>query len=115
MKNAARNFLAIVCLNCAFASPAFAYDWQVISAKVTVVEPTYMPTSISFQINQNAGSCPAGTWLVWNGQGTTDIDKKDNSKAVLAALMTAVNSNKSINVFGFNSGCKIQFIHLLKD
>ena len=47
---------------------AYAYDWSLASAHVTLVEATYMPYTVSFQLDKGAGGCPAGSWffLAWS-------------------------------------------------
>ena len=32
-------------------------------ARVTTVESTYMPTTITFEVDTGTASCPAGHWL----------------------------------------------------
>ncbi len=96
----------------ALADPRF--DW-VVDAKLLVVEPTYMPNSITVMIDGGAGSCPKGTVLTWNGQGATDSDRKDNVKAVLATLLTAISSNKTVRLFGYNNGCQLRLMNILNN
>jgi hypothetical protein len=112
MKKIAYSFLGILCLNSVATAPAHAYDWFV-DAKVRTVEPTYIPRTVSFAIDRAGGSCPAGGWLTWNGQGSTDTDKKDNVKAVFSVLLLALNGNKTVRVYGKNAGCQAVYIHLL--
>ena len=89
---------------------AVAFDWSV-SGRVTVLEPSYMPGWISFQIDTSVGSCPAGAWLTWNAQGADQASKIANSQAVYATLLTAKASGRSVTLFGANSGCVIEHIH----
>src|SRR6188768_3173736 len=78
-----------------WCAPAAAFDWWV-DAKVTVIEPDYMPGWISLEISAAAGSCPAGTFLNYNAQGATASDKQANASAVLATLLTAQARNSTV-------------------
>lgn len=91
---------------------AQAYDWMV-ETTVSGLEPTYVPTRISFTVNAAGGSCTQGTWLTWNAQGTDEPAQIANIQAVYATLLSAKLSGKTIRIFGNNSGCTIQFIHII--
>jgi hypothetical protein len=108
------NYSARLCGCIAFAigmaAPAQAYDWN-ITTQPTVVEATYMPASVNFQVaNAASGSCPAGTFLVWNAKGADAAAKAANAAAVMSMVMTAKATNRSLVLFGNNSGCTIDFI-----
>ena len=94
------------------SSAAIAYDWF-IDAKVAAIEATYMPAWIAFQIDTAGGTCAAGAFLNYTAQGSTATDKAANSAAVLATLLTAQSANKSVRVFGSNSGCAVSNIWVL--
>ena len=106
-----KKLLALLPLLLASSVDAYAYDWG-ITAHVTIVEATYMPNLITFTIDKNAGTCAAGTWMSWPGQGATTADKQSNAKAVMALLMTAEVTGNSINLYGVNSGCSGQYVHM---
>ena len=91
--------------------PALAYDWSVIGTQVVSVESTYMPDRISFKVRSAPGNC-AGQWLIWNGKGATAADRQANAKATFALLLAAKVSQTTVNIFGNNAGCTIDFIHL---
>ncbi len=96
-------------------SSASAYDWEISDAKVNIVEGTYVPNNISFQIEKSSpgGSCPSGQWLNWFGQGTTDQLKRENVKGVFALLLAAKVTGTTVTIYGNNnSNCTIDFIHL---
>ena len=83
---------------------------EIVTARVTLVEPTYMPSAVSFQIDKPLPSCPLGSWLSWN-------KGPDNNRAVYAALLSAMNSGKRITLY-INNGdttCAGQYLHVLKD
>jgi len=87
-----------------------AHAAEVVTARVTLVEPTYMPNVVSFQIDKPFPSCPLGSWLTWN-------KGPDNNRAVYAALLSAMSSGKRITLY-INSGdttCTGQYLHVLKD
>jgi len=85
----------LVCVS-AVAGPT---DWEV-TAHVRIVEGTYMPNSITFQIDQNAGSaaqCVAGKWLEYFGPSA------DNSKAIYALLLSSKLAGQTVTLFGSNT------------
>lgn len=91
---------------------AQAYDW-VIETTVSVVEPTYIPAQVTFQVNAAAGSCAQGTWLTWNAKGSDEAAQIANVQGVLATLLSAKLSGKTIRIVGSNSGCTIDYIYFI--
>ncbi|MEJ2653300.1 MAG: hypothetical protein P8173_16370 [Gammaproteobacteria bacterium] len=86
-----------------------AYALEAIQGKVTVLEGTYMPGTVTFQLDTGDATCPAGTWLVWQ---KADLA---NNKAIYATLMAALIAGRQIT-FVINDGdtsCTGQFLHLL--
>ena len=106
--------LAVVLLSFTPATAQPAYDWNVIGVHVTVVEGTYVPNQVTFQSDANGGaSCPAGTWLTYKAtQGTDAQTQQANVKAVYALLLAAKLSGNTVNLFGKNAGCIVNFVHL---
>lgn len=94
------------------STPAAAYDWT-IETTLVVVEPTYVPEAVQFQIPVAAGSCAAGTWLKWNARGSDSASKIANAQAILSIMVAAEMSGKRIRIMGNNAGCTIDYIHLL--
>jgi len=88
------------------------FDWNVQGVHVIVVEPTYIPRSVSFQIDTAAGACPAGTWLSWPAQGSDPQSQEANVAAVYATLLAAKVTGKTINLYGMNAGCIGKFLHM---
>ncbi len=108
--------LTVLNVNPALADPRF--DWSV-EAKLQLVENTYMPNRVTFVIKDAKNvmgpfSCN-GKFLSWYGKGSTDSDKKENAKAALATLLTAVSGNKTVRLYGYNNGCTVEFMHLFND
>ncbi|QNM94834.1 hypothetical protein [Chitinimonas koreensis] len=93
------------------ALPTLAYDWNV-AGRVKVVEGTYVPDSVTFNIDVAAGNCPAGGWLTWSSPSSDPSTRRDNVKAVYALLLTAKATGGTVTLFGSNNGCKVEFIHL---
>ena len=88
-----------------------AYALEAITGKVTHLQPTTLPTHVSFIMDTGNTTCPAGTWLWWLNR--TD----ENHKAVYATLLAAVLGNKKVS-FYINDGdtnCHGQFLHILDD
>jgi hypothetical protein len=80
-------------------------------SKVTVVEATYMPGLVSFQLATMPPDCSGGRWLLWYGKGSKENEKFSNAKSTFVALMAAQASGNSIHVYG--SGCQVEYLHLL--
>ena len=76
-----RNVWAVALIALIATGPSWAYEET--NAKVTLVQSTYMPTTIAFTVDTGTPSCPAGTWLYWRNANT------DNNKATYAKLLTA--------------------------
>jgi hypothetical protein len=47
----------------------YSFDWAFGQVHVTIVEVTFIPDRILFQIDTAVGPCPANTWLTWRGHG----------------------------------------------
>lgn len=78
-------------------------------AHVTIVESSYMPVSVTVQVDVGSPSCPAGAWLTWSNANV------DNVKATFALLIAATNSGNRV-VYYVNNGdasCLVQFLHAL--
>lgn len=109
--------LTVLNVNPAFADPR--YDWSIEAAKVQLVEASSMPNRITIVIkdakNINGPFYCSDKALVWYGKGSTDSDKKENVKAALATLLTAVSGNKTVRLYGYNNGCTVEFMHLFND
>ena len=90
---------------------ASAEDWGV-NANVLLVEVSNMPNTITFQIDQPAGPCGAGSYLSWNVRGSDATERAHNSEAVLSMLMTAKTSGQKIRVFGLNN-CTVNLMYLV--
>lgn len=86
-----------------------AYALEHVDAKVTLLEATYMPTSVAFMLSEGTAACPANNFLFWSRSA-------ENNKAVYAMLMAAMISGKKIQVV-FNdadSSCIPQYLHLVE-
>jgi hypothetical protein len=83
---------------------------EAVVARVILVEPTYMPGSVMFQLDKPLPSCPLGTWFRWD-KGA------ENNKAVLSSLLSALISGKRV-VVHVNNGdttCAGQYLHVLNN
>lgn len=108
MKNIISLIIFLITL---VSTNALAYDWQV-ETTVRLVQPTYMPNVVSFQLNDSAGECNSGAWMSWNAKGSTEMEKHSNANAVYSTLMAALISGKKVSVYGNNSNCVVDFIHM---
>ena len=79
-----------------------------VTAKVNLVESTYMPGTVAFMLSGGSALCPAGSWLSWQRDA-------ENNKSVYAMLMAALTSGKQVTVI-FDQGdgnCVPKFMHLV--
>jgi hypothetical protein len=87
-----------------------AHAHQVLEGKVKLLQPTYLPGIVSFQMTVGSSLCPAGGWLQW-----ANADK-DNNKAVYATLMAAFMAEKTVRLY-INDGdttCTGVFMHVVE-
>ncbi|MBN2166913.1 MAG: hypothetical protein JW717_11600, partial [Marinilabiliaceae bacterium] len=82
---------------------AFAGDIDRVEGHVITVEPSYLPGNVTFMLDVKAGNVEIGQWL-WFG-GTAE-----QTKGVLATLLTAFTTGKKVRVYG--NGATIANIHL---
>lgn len=104
MKFRARAALGII-LMCACGN---ALALMQVIGHVTILQPTYLPGTITFQLDTGTSACPAGSWLYWINSNT------DNVKGVYATLLSAVTTDHQVSVF-FNdndTSCDAQFLWL---
>jgi hypothetical protein len=112
-RGAALTLKLISALGLAMPGAAFATDWNVGAVHPTVIESTYFPGRITFQIDQSpSSSCPAGAWLTWFAKGSDQPSQIANAQAALTVLMTAKASGKTVRLFGNNSDCSVDFMWL---
>ena len=93
------------------ATPALTYDWMA-TGNIATIESTYMPGRIVFQMTVSGGSCTSGAWLTWYAKGVDAAEKQANVQAVLAVLMSAKLSGQQIRIYGNNTGCTVDYMHL---
>jgi hypothetical protein len=96
----------LLLLSLLISTNTFALEY--IRGKVVILEPTYLPGTITFQLDNGNATCPKGRWLKW-------AKTEENNKAVYATLMAALASGKSINfiINDNDTQCKGQYLHLL--
>lgn len=88
-----------------------ANAFQEIKGKVKLIEATYMPGRIMFQMEVGNAACPANTWLKWENAN------QENNKVVLSFLMTALVSGKKV-AFLINDNdttCTGRFFYLVNE
>jgi len=85
-----------------------AHAIEHVVAKVSVVESSYMPGTVTFILADGTAQCPTGKWLVWQRD-------PENNKATYAMLMTAIVSGKKVKVYFDNgdSTCVPRHLHLV--
>ena len=102
---------ALSCV-CFAQTPARAAPFS-ITTTVSMVEATYMPKFITFNVTSPAGACGAGALLYWQAQGADEPSQIANTQAIFALLLTAETSGKSISIWGDDSNCTVNCIHIL--
>jgi hypothetical protein len=102
-------FKRITLATVAMALAPASWALETVQAHVTIVETTYMPAQIGFQVDIGSTSCPAGTWLKWINANV------DNTKSAFALLIAATNSGNRIQYFVNNGDttCQVQFLYAL--
>jgi hypothetical protein len=84
------------------------------SGHVALVEPSYMPDRVQFQMDVGDSTCPTGEWLLWIGKNP------DSNKAVYSSLLAALLSNRTVTVIydlqtvhqNSPQACVISYIHI---
>lgn len=97
-------------LSLAFSCCA-TYGSEIVVGRVTLLEPTYLPTRVVFMMDTGSSSCPAGNYLTWQNAD------QNNNKATYATLMLALSMGKKVRLY-VNDGdttCIGRFLHLLSD
>lgn len=100
------------------ASSGFAYD-GLIEGKVTVVEASYVPNYVTFQMSTGTDACPAQSWLRWDGS-FHGVNPASNVKAVYGQLLSAMLTQKTAKLFFYNVApdghpCEGEYIHFLSE
>ena len=111
MKRIRLPLFILACIS--IPSPSYAYDW-LTNAKVTLIEATYAPNSIPFQVDRAIGNCAAGSMLTWTSKGGDAASKAQNFQAVFALLLTAQSSGQLVTIYGNNVNCSIDYIYIIK-
>ena len=86
------------------ANPAHAL--QELVGHITVLESTYMPTSISLQLDGGNTACPAGKWLRWTNAASTE--------ATYSTMLAALLANKIVRFYIDDNdvSCTGRFFHI---
>jgi hypothetical protein len=111
MSRCRRERFAVVMVFTALSSVALADSWDVIE-HVTQVAPSAVPNVIYFAIDQNAGSCVTGPWLVFAGNPTSN-NLPESVRVIYAGLQVALVSGISVEVYGTSMGCVASDVHFL--
>ncbi len=82
---------------------------QSFEGKIVLIEPSYLPGTVSFVMDAGDTTCSAGRWLFWSNADPS------NNKAVYASLFGAMLSGKTVR-FIYNDGdvnCTPNHLHIL--
>jgi len=94
--HAARALVALAVLanaSVVSASPVF------VTAKVTQIQSSSVPTSVVFNVDASIGGCSSGNWVSYQPSNT------ENAKAVYAGLLAAMLSDKTVYLTVDNAVC----------
>jgi hypothetical protein len=86
------------------SSPAEAL--QYLTGHITVLESTYMPTSISLQLDSGNTACPAGKWLKWTNAQSV--------QATYSTMLSALLSGRQVDfvIDDNDTTCTGRFFHI---
>lgn len=90
---------------------ALAFDIQG-EARVAMVEPTYMPGYVTFQLDTDIGPCKAYTWLYWYAKGPDQTSQNANVAAAYSTFLTAVSTGMTVKLYGNSGNCSFDFLNL---
>lgn len=107
-KNGVRA-LALVAGVVVWSMPALAL--QSFEGKVQVLEPTYLPGAVAFDMDAGNTACPAGKQLKWQKPDP------ENNKATYSTLLAALVSGKRVRVYinDNDTNCIVHYLHLLNN
>jgi len=100
----------VLCVSALFLFADAAMALTVFEGNVSVVEPTYLPAQVAFQMNSGSTVCPGGTWLWWRNADA------DNNKAAYATFLAALIAGKRVRVYldDGDTGCTVHHVHVLE-
>lgn len=106
------SVLVIVSLT---ASPVRAYDFAGVVVHVTSISPVGMPGNVEFQSDNTPGACNG--YLFYFPSGSDEATQQANAKAVMAIVITAQLTGRSLTIYGINPTssfgyCQAQWIVL---
>ncbi|TWB48959.1 hypothetical protein [Nitrospirillum viridazoti] len=90
---------------------ALAFDIQG-QAKVVMVEPSYMPGYVTFQIDTDIGPCKANTWLYWYAKGPDQTSQNANVAAAYSTFLTAASTGMTVILYGNSNNCSFDFLNI---
>lgn len=64
---------------------------------MTYLEPTYLPTTVAFSLDQGNTTCPIGKMLLWSKP------EVESNKAAYSTILAAMMAGKKIRYY-FNNG-----------
>jgi len=96
-------------LGMAMCANVYAYTWSKTTT-VKVVEASYIPAIVTFQVTDHPSDCINTLWLTWATRGKTETQRIANANGIYASLMAAQALGRTITIFG--SSCNVEFINL---
>lgn len=105
MKNRLLPLAVALALGMLHTLPAHAL--QALTGHIVVLESTYMPGSISLQLDVGNAACPAGKWLRWTNAASAE--------ATYSTMLAALLANKKVNFYidDNDASCTGRFFHIV--
>ena len=103
MKRLSLRMLLVGCLGFFSASNVFALE--LITGKPILIESTYMPGLLVFQMDVGTSTCGAGAFIFWQSNG-------ENNKVTYSTVLTALTAGKNLNVYLDSGTCNARYLHI---
>ena len=94
-------------------------------ALVTLIEVTYLPDSIKFQVDQTVANCAPGSWIVWEGgalyprgAATTDETERNANVRIIGQVLLGQKAlGSKVRLFANNKNasgnCVVDYLYAL--
>jgi hypothetical protein len=99
-------FSAILC-----STAALADEWHMSKVHVSLIDPTSVPDKVFFVPDAYPQDCNLNP-LYWLGKGADTLAKQKNVEAVYSMLLAAQLSNRTVDLYGYQGSCRIEYIYL---
>lgn len=98
------SLLVIIALT---ATPVKAYDFAGVIVHVTAISPVGMPGDVEFTSDNTPSACNG--FLFYFPSGSDEATQQANAKAVMAIVLTAQLTGRSLVIYGINPTSSFQY------